>query len=64
MLDPPHLKRTLMIAFVTGSLLNLFNLTDQLLDDGVSAHLVVKVALNYLIPFIVSNIGLLSHQRR
>jgi hypothetical protein len=53
-----------MIAFVTGSLLNLFNLTDQLLDDGVSAHLVVKVALNYLIPFIVSNIGLLSHQRR
>lgn len=53
-----------MIAFVTGGLLNLFNLTDQLLNYGVSVHLVIKVVLNYLIPFIVSNIGLLSHQRR
>ncbi len=63
-LEPTHLQRTLLIAFVTGSLLNLFNLTDQLLQGGLTAHLAAKAAFNYLIPFIVSNVGLLSHQRR
>ena len=60
---PVHLKRTLLIAFLVGSWLNLFNHGDELLHGVVSAPLAIKLALNYLTPFIVSNFGLLAHQR-
>ncbi|HET7662105.1 MAG TPA: nitrate/nitrite transporter NrtS [Rhodanobacteraceae bacterium] len=60
---PVHLKRTLLIAFVVGSWLNLFNHGDTLLHGTLNAHLAAKLALNYLTPFIVSNVGLLAHQR-
>ena len=63
-LTPVHLKRTLLIAFVVGSWLNLFNHGDELLHGGVvSASLAAKLALNYLTPFIVSNAGLVAHRR-
>lgn len=60
---PVHLKRTLLIAFVVGSWLNLINHGDELLNGVVSGPLTVKLALNYVTPFIVSNAGLVAHQR-
>ncbi|MGH8215353.1 MAG: nitrate/nitrite transporter NrtS [Rhodanobacteraceae bacterium] len=60
---PVHLKRMLLIAFVVGSWLNLFNHGDALLRGAFGAHLAIKLALNYLTPFIVSNFGLLAHRR-
>jgi hypothetical protein len=60
---PVHLKRTLLIAFAVGTWLNLFNHGDELLHGVVSVPLTVKLALNYLTPFIVSNAGLVAHQR-
>lgn len=60
---PVHLKRTLLIAFLVGSWLNLFNHGDELLRGVVAAPLAAKLALNYLTPFIVSNFGLLAYQR-
>ena len=60
---PVHLRRTLLIAFVVGSWLNLFNHGDELLRGAMDAHLAAKLALNYLTPFIVSNFGLLAHRR-
>jgi hypothetical protein len=60
---PVHLRRTLLIAFVVGSWLNLFNHGDELLRGAMDAHLAAKLALNYLRPFIVSNFGLLAHRR-
>ncbi len=63
-LDPTHLKRTLLIAFVVGSWLNLFNHADALLHGAMNAPLAVKLALNYLTPFVVSNAGLLARQRQ
>lgn len=63
-LTPVHLRRTLLIAFVIGSWLNLFNHGDELLHGMMSAPLAAKLALNYLTPFVVSNIGLLARQRR
>lgn len=60
---PVHLKRTLLIAFVIGTWLNLFNHGDELLRGAFGAHLAIKLALNYLTPFIVSNAGLIAHQR-
>ena len=60
---PVHLKRTLLIAFVVGSWLNLFNHGDELLHGVMNAALAAKLVLNYLTPFIMSNFGLLAHQR-
>lgn len=63
-LDPSHLKRTLLIAFVVGSWLNLFNHVDELLHGMLSAQLAAKLVLNYLMPFVVSNVDLLAHKKR
>ena len=60
---PVHLKRTLLIALAVGTWLNLFNHGDELLRGVMNAHLAGKLVLNYLTPFIVSNIGLLAHRR-
>lgn len=60
---PLHLKRTLLIALAVGTWLNLFNHGDELLRGVMNAHLAGKLVLNYLTPFIVSNIGLLAHRR-
>lgn len=60
---PVHLKRTALIAFAVGTWLNLFNHGDVLIHGTMNAHLAVKLALNYLTPFIVSNVGLLAHRR-
>jgi len=60
---PVHLKRTLLIAFLVGSWLNLFNHGDELLRVAFDGHLAIKLALNYLTPFTVSNFGLLAHQQ-
>ncbi|MGH8111340.1 MAG: hypothetical protein ACREPL_05310 [Rhodanobacteraceae bacterium] len=63
-LDPTHLKRTLLIAFVVGSWLNLFNHIDALLHGMPSAQLAAKLALDYLTPFVVANVGLLARKQR
>lgn len=63
-LAPVHLKRTVLIASVIGSWLNLFNHGDALLHGAMNASLAVKLALDYVTPFVVSNIGLLARQRR
>ena len=60
---PVALKHTLLIAFVVGSWLNLFNHRDALLRGAISVPLAIKLALNCLTPFIVSNFGRLAHQR-
>jgi len=60
---PVHLKRTLLIASVVGSWLNLFNHGEELLRGVITAPLAIKLALNYLTPFIVSNAGLVAHRR-
>ncbi len=59
-LYPPHLRRTGLIALVVGSWLSLVNLGDLLLVGPITAGLLLKLALNYLTPFVVANLGLLS----
>lgn len=61
---PVHLRRTLLIAFAVGSWLNLFNHGGELIHGTMSAHLAIKLFLDYLTPFVVSNIGLLARKRR
>ncbi|MGN6312399.1 MAG: hypothetical protein ACTHMO_01410 [Rhodanobacteraceae bacterium] len=62
-LRPVHLRRTALLALVVGTWLTAFNHGDELWRDGLDARLDAKIALDYLTPFIVSNVGLLARQR-
>jgi len=57
---PRNLGRTGLIALVVGIWLTAFNEGDQILGRNVGALLVLKVALNFLTPFVVANLGLLA----
>ena len=58
-----HLRSTLKIALVVGTILTLINQLDVILKGEATAFTWVKCALNYCLPFIVSNLGLLAGKR-
>ncbi len=60
---PRHLRRTSTIAVVVGSWLTLFNQGEVLWAGEVGFAMLLKVFLNYLTPFAVANLGLLSSER-
>jgi hypothetical protein len=57
---PAHLRRTLRIALVVGVVLTAINQLDVLLSGHASTGTYIKCGLNFVVPFIVSNLGLLS----
>ena len=62
-LDPAHLRRTLKIAVVAGCVLTAINQLDVFLQGDATAAGFVKTALNFCVPFVVSNLGLLAGKR-
>jgi hypothetical protein len=60
---PEHLRRTIRIALVVGTILTLINQADVILSGDATAITGVKCALNYCVPFVVSNLGLLAGKR-
>jgi hypothetical protein len=61
--QPEHLRRTLRIAVVVGTVLFLINQADVVLRGDATALTWVKVGVSYCVPFIVSNLGLLAGKR-
>ncbi len=59
-LEPLHLRRTLTIALVIGTILTAINQADVILRGDATWTTAAKAALNYVVPFIVSNLGLLA----
>ena len=59
----PHLRRTIRIALVVGTLLFAINQLDVVLAGDASASTWIKGAVTYLVPFAVSNLGLLAGTR-
>jgi hypothetical protein len=57
-----HLRRTLTIALVVGIVLTTINHADTIVSGDASTATAVKSALNFVVPFVVSNLGLLSRQ--
>lgn len=55
-----HLRRTATIALCVGTLLTLINHADVIVAGDATALTAIKVAANFVIPFIVSNLGLLG----
>jgi len=54
-----HLKATGGVALLVGSWLTLVNQADIIAAQGFDFTVLIKVIVNYLTPFIVSNVGLL-----
>jgi hypothetical protein len=63
----PHLVRTIRIALVVGTILFAINQLDVVLRGHATTVLWFKIGLTYLVPFCVSNLGILvatSERRR
>lgn len=58
-----HLRRTLRIAVIVGTILTIINQADVIIRGDATALTWVKAGLNYCVPFIVSNLGLLAGKR-
>ena len=63
-LYPPHLRRTATIALIVGTILFIINQLDVVLRGDADAVVWIKVAITYLVPFCVSNAGVLVASRR
>lgn len=62
-LRPEHLRRTLTIALVVGTILTAINQADVIVRGDATTTTLAKAVLNYLVPFVVSNLGLLAGAR-
>lgn len=58
-----HLRRTIRIALAVGTILTAINQGDVILGGDAVALTWVKVGLNYCVPFVVANLGLLAGRR-
>jgi hypothetical protein len=58
-----HLRRTVKIALVVGTILTLINQADVIIRGDATGVTWIKAGLNYCVPFIVSNLGLLAGKR-
>jgi hypothetical protein len=61
---PPYLKRTIRIALIFGSLLFAINHLDEVILGHATSAVWIKGALTFLVPFSVSNLGVLVASRR
>ncbi len=59
----PHLRKTITIALVVGSVLFCINQLDVVLRGDATAVVWIKSAITYLVPFAVSNAGVLVATR-
>jgi hypothetical protein len=55
-----HLRRTARIALVVGIVLTAINQLDVIVGGDASTTTWIKCGLNFVVPFVVSNLGLLS----
>lgn len=60
----PHLIRTVSVALVVGTVLFAINQLDVVLRHHATTVTYLKVALTYVVPFVVSNYGLLVATHR
>ena len=62
-LHPTHLRKTIGVALFIGTVLFTINQLDVVIAGGITPRVVAKISLTYLVPFCVSNYGLLVGRR-
>jgi hypothetical protein len=60
----PHLRKTVRIAAIVGTILFAINQLDVVVSGRASMGVWLKIGLTYLVPFCVSNWGILVATRR
>lgn len=62
----PHLRRTVTIALVVGVVLFAINQLDVVVAGHATAAVWLKAGLTFLVPFCVSNYGVViaTHRRK
>jgi hypothetical protein len=60
---PAVLRRCAGIALVVGTLLSLVNQGHVVLAGDVDRWVALRILANYLIPFVVSNLGAVASMR-
>ena len=63
-LERQTLRRTLTITLVVGTVLTAINQLGVLTSGTATLATYLRCGANYLVPFIVSNLGVLSGQAR
>jgi hypothetical protein len=58
-----NLRRTVRIALVVGTVLTAINQGDVLLGGEGTPATAIKIPINFLVPFVVSNLGVISGAR-
>lgn len=61
---PRHVKRTVSVALIVGSVFFAMNQLGVILAGQADAVVWLKAALTYLTPLLVSNLGILSATRQ
>lgn len=61
--DRPARRRCLVTALVVGTVLGVVNQGDVIARGDVDLVVVLKLAMNYAIPFAVSSFGFISARR-
>jgi hypothetical protein len=59
----PHLRSTVTVALVVGTLLFGINQLDVVLRGDATPLVWIKAAVTYVVPFCVANIGVLTASR-
>lgn len=59
----PHLRASLRIALVVGSVLFVINQLDVVLRGDATTATWLKGAVTFVVPFVVSNLGILAATR-
>jgi hypothetical protein len=59
-----HLRATIRIALIVGTVLFAINQLDVVLRGDATATTWIKVGVTYFVPFVVSNLGVLTATRR
>jgi hypothetical protein len=60
---PPHLRRTVSIALIVGTILFAINQLDVVIRGDATTIVWAKVAITYVVPFAVANAGILIASR-
>lgn len=60
---PLIVRRALITALIVGTVLTIINQGDRLLTGDVTAGVLVKIGLTYLVPYCVSTSGAVGLSR-
>ena len=63
-LHPGHLRKTVAMALTAGTVLFVINQFDVVISGRATPLVWLKVVLTYLVPFCVSNYGIVVASRR